>query len=123
MAPFERGRSVGIAILVGVGKYPRFSGFGELQYPERDVELLDKELTTQHYQVISLADGDATKESILNAISQAEEAIDPDRNGSIIFSSPAMAMRRVPITCSRPSMRARRNWARPACLCVRWRER
>jgi len=59
---FERRHgSVGVAILVGVGKYPRFSGFGELRYPERDVELLDKELTAQHYQVIPLTDGNATK--------------------------------------------------------------
>jgi hypothetical protein len=32
-----------------------------LRYPERDVELLDKELTAQHYQVIPLTDGNATK--------------------------------------------------------------
>jgi len=85
---FERTHgSVGVAILVGVGKYPRFSGFGELRYPERDVDLLAKELTSQHYQVVSLTDGDATKESILNAIRQAGEVIDPAKSSIVFFFS------------------------------------
>jgi hypothetical protein len=29
---------VGVAILVGVGKYPRYSGLSELHYPGTDVE-------------------------------------------------------------------------------------
>ena len=88
MQLFERKHgSVVVAILVGVGKYPRFSGFGELHYPERDVDLLGKELASQHYQVLKLSDGDATKESILNAISQAGEAIDPSKSSIIFFFS------------------------------------
>jgi hypothetical protein len=79
--------SVGVAILAGVGKYPKSSGFGELQFPQRDVSLLDKELTAQHYKVISLTDGDATKESILNAIASAGELIDPSRSKVIFFFS------------------------------------
>ena len=77
----------GVAILVGVGKYPSFSGFGELRYPERDVDVLDKELTAQHYQVVPLTDGNATKESILNAIASAGEVIDPNRSTIVFFFS------------------------------------
>jgi hypothetical protein len=31
---------VGVAILVGVGKYPRYSGLSELHYPGTDVDTL-----------------------------------------------------------------------------------
>jgi uncharacterized caspase-like protein len=58
-----------------------------LRYPERDVELLDKELTAQHYQVIPLTDGNATKESILNAIASAADVIDPGHSSIVFFFS------------------------------------
>ncbi|HEY2860887.1 MAG TPA: hypothetical protein VGJ21_20930, partial [Terracidiphilus sp.] len=44
---FETRRKAGVAILVGVGQYPRYSQLSELHYPPRDVELLDRELSGQ----------------------------------------------------------------------------
>lgn len=56
-ATFERERKVGVAILVGIGKYPRYSGLGELRYPPRDADLLESELSLQRYIVATLKDG------------------------------------------------------------------
>jgi hypothetical protein len=81
---FERQRSVGVAILVGVTKYPRYSGLGELRYPGRDVDLLEKELARQRYTVVSLKDGEATRGAVLNAIRQAGEVVD-QKDGTIVF--------------------------------------
>jgi Caspase domain len=81
---FEKQRKVGVAILVGVGKYPRYSGLTELRYPGRDVDLLAKELESQRYVVTALKDGEATRGSVLNAIQQAGEVVD-QKNGTIAF--------------------------------------
>src|ERR1700704_473260 len=39
-----------VALLVGVGHYTSRSGLSTLQYPERDVDQLDAELTRQGYK-------------------------------------------------------------------------
>lgn len=84
---FETRRRAGVAVLVGVGRYPKYSGLGELRYPARDVDLLEKELTAQRYAVVSLKDGDATRAAVLNAIRQAGEVLDPDSGVMIFFFS------------------------------------
>jgi hypothetical protein len=56
---FDRQRRAGIAIPVGVGDYPPFSGFGELPYPSADAEQLAAELEKPRYLVISLKESDA----------------------------------------------------------------
>jgi len=68
-ARFTRADTVGVAILVGVGKYPLYSGLSHLQYPAVDVDTLAATLKSQRYAVLSLKDSDATKEAVLNAIS------------------------------------------------------
>jgi hypothetical protein len=83
-ATFERDRKVGVAILVGIGKYPRYSGLGELRYPPRDADLLESELTAQRYVVTTLKDGEATRGAILNAIRQSGEVIDAE-HGTLVF--------------------------------------
>src|SRR5580658_7354629 len=90
---FERQRKVGVAILVGVTKYPRYSGLGELRYPGRDVDLLEQELVRQRYTVLSLKDGEATKGAVLNAIQQAGEVVDP-KDGTIVFFFSGARIRR-----------------------------
>ncbi len=83
-ATFERERKVGVAILVGIGKYPRYSGLGELHYPSRDADVLESELTAQRYVVTTLKDGEATRGAILNAIRQSGEVIDAE-HGTLVF--------------------------------------
>ncbi len=83
-ARFNRADTVGVAILVGVGKYPLYSGLSHLQYPAVDVDTLAATLRSQRYSVLSLKDSDATKEAVLNAISQAGEAL-AGANQTVIF--------------------------------------
>ena len=84
---FETRRHTGVAILVGVGNYPRYSGLSTLRYPDRDVDLLEKELTAQRYTVVTLKDGEATRAAILNAIKQAGEVLDPASGVMLFFFS------------------------------------
>jgi hypothetical protein len=72
---FKASDSVGVAILVGVGKYPPFSHLGQLRYPGADVESTAAALKAQRYSVVTLKDSDATRESVLNAISEAGGAM------------------------------------------------
>lgn len=83
-AHFNRAGTVGVAVLVGVGKYPQYSGLGELHYPARDVDLVASSLKRQRYVVIALKDSDATKGAVMNAIKQAGEAM-AGENPTIIF--------------------------------------
>jgi hypothetical protein len=83
-ATFERERKVGVAILVGIGKYPRYSGLGELRYPPRYADALESELSAQRYVVTTLKDGEATRGAILNAIRQSGEVIDAE-HGTLLF--------------------------------------
>jgi Skp family chaperone for outer membrane proteins len=86
-ATFERDRKVGVAILVGIGTYPRYSGLGELRYPARDADLLESELSAQRYTVITLKNAEATRGAILNAIRQSGEVIDAERGTLVFFFS------------------------------------
>jgi hypothetical protein len=81
---FERQRRAGVAILVGVGKYPRFSGFGELQFPAFDVDQLAVELEKQNYLVVKLKQDEAMRQTVLNAIGQSAAAL-AGTGGSMIF--------------------------------------
>ena len=81
---FERQRRAGVAVLVGVGQYPRFSGFSELHYPGRDVDQLQVELEKQHYLVIPMKEADANKGTVLNAIAQAGDAAQRS-GGTMVF--------------------------------------
>jgi Caspase domain len=84
---FETRRRAGVAILVGVGKYPRYSQLSELRYSSRDVELLEKELAAQRYLVVQLKDGEATRAAVRNAIHQAGEVLDPAQGVRLFFFS------------------------------------
>jgi hypothetical protein len=86
-ARFNRADTVGVAILVGVGKYPLYSGLSQLHYPAVDVDTLAATLKNQRYSVLSLKDSDATKESVLNAIAQAGEALAGENQTVIFFFS------------------------------------
>jgi VWFA-related protein len=81
---FDRQRRAGVAILVGVGKYPPFSGFNELRYPSRDVDQLAAELEKQRYLVIPIKEADATRQAVLNAIEQSGDAAQ-SAGGSMVF--------------------------------------
>jgi hypothetical protein len=71
---FQAQRRASVAVVVGVGKYPRFSGFDELRYPVADVERLADELEKKNYVVIRLEDGDASRQTVLNAIERSGPA-------------------------------------------------
>jgi hypothetical protein len=86
-AQFNRAQTVGVAVLVGVGKYPRYGGLSELRYPARDVDLVGATLDKQRYLVFSLKDSDATKASVLNAIKQAGEAVAGENLTLVFFFS------------------------------------
>src|SRR5581483_1732739 len=58
---FATRSSVGVAILVGIGNYPPFTGLERLRFPGRDVDLLKKELESQRYTVVTLKDQEATR--------------------------------------------------------------
>lgn len=75
VAQFNEADSVGVAVLVGVGKYPPFSGLGQLHFPGSDVDAIAAVMKSQRYSVLTLKDSDATKQSVLNAISQTGDAI------------------------------------------------
>lgn len=68
----------------GGGKYPLYSGLSRLHYPAADVDTRAATLKSLRYTVLSLKDSYATREAILNAISQAGEALDGE-NQSVIF--------------------------------------
>jgi formylglycine-generating enzyme required for sulfatase activity len=84
---FDRQRRAGVAVLVGVGTYPPFSGFNELKYPASDVDKLKAELEKQRYLVIVLKDGDATRQTVLNAIEQSGAAAQRSGGTMIFFFS------------------------------------
>ncbi len=86
-ARFSRADTVGVAILVGVGNYPLYSGLSHLHYPAVDVDTLAATLKSQRYIVLSLKDSDATREAVLNAISQAAEALVGENQTVIFFFS------------------------------------
>jgi uncharacterized caspase-like protein len=81
---FDRQRRAGVAVLVGVGHYPPFSGFNPLNYPARDVDQLAAEMDKQRYAVVTLKDGDANRQTVLNAIAQAGTAA-RNSGGPMIF--------------------------------------
>ncbi len=83
-AGFNQAGTVGVAVLVGVGKYPSYSGLGELHYPTDDVDTLAATLRSQRYDVLSLTNSEATKTAVTNAIRQAGKAFSGE-NFSIIF--------------------------------------
>ena len=91
-AKFNKADTVGVAILVGVSKYPRYSGLSELRYPAVDVDTLAATLKGQRYLVLTLKDADATKGSILNAIQQAGEAMAGENLTAIFFSGHGFAV-------------------------------
>jgi len=81
---FGQRRSAGVAVLVGVAKYPRYSGLNVLKYPGRDVDRVKLELESQRYTVLPLKDEEATREAVLGAIREAGEVLD-QKTGVMIF--------------------------------------
>ena len=81
-AAFAKSRKV--AIVVGVGKYPRASGIGSLTFPPNDADALEAVLTAQGYSVSKLVDGEATREAIRKTLRDAAEIME-GRDGTLIF--------------------------------------
>src|ERR1019366_3976274 len=79
---FERQPKV--AVLVGVGHYPKRSGLSELRYPAADVDALEAELAKQRYTVIPLKEQEATRGAVLKAIAYVAEVVDRNQ-GTVVF--------------------------------------
>lgn len=79
---FDKSRK--IALLVGVGKYPAYSGIGALQYPRRDVASLAEQLEAQGYLVIQLIDGEATRSAVRGALRNIKEVLN-QQEGTLVF--------------------------------------
>ena len=73
-----------IAVIVGIGHYPQFSGLSALRYPAHDVELLEAELTHQGYKVVSLKDQEATRGSIEQALRNISDLV-AGGSGTVLF--------------------------------------
>ena len=75
-----------VAILVGVGDYNlENTGFSQLSYAARDVEVLAKTLSAKGYEVIKITDQNASKAVILNRIEQVANLIKPNQ-GTLLFA-------------------------------------
>jgi hypothetical protein len=74
---------MGVAILVGVAKYPPFSGLTDLLYPLDDLDSVARELSRQGYLIVSLKNGEATRTRILDAIDQSIAPL--QGHGTLIF--------------------------------------
>ncbi len=83
-AGFNQADKVGVAILVGIGTYPSYSGLGELHYPTDDVDILESTLKSQRYDVLPLKNAEGTKGAVINAIRQAGKAF-LGENFTIVF--------------------------------------
>lgn len=79
---FDRSRK--IALLVGVGTYPVYSGIGRLSYTAADVQNLGEQLKSQGYTVIPLVDGEATRESVRGALRNIRKVLD-QKEATLIF--------------------------------------
>jgi formylglycine-generating enzyme required for sulfatase activity len=77
-------RAPKIALLVGVGKYPQYSGIGALQYPGRDVAALAAQLEAQGYTVIPMTDAEATRSAVRGALRNIKEVLD-QKDGTLVF--------------------------------------
>ncbi|KOR29121.1 hypothetical protein TI04_09390, partial [Achromatium sp. WMS2] len=74
-----------MAMTVGINTYPDFSGLRPLNYARADAEALAEALRGAGYVVRVLADGNATKGSILDTIRIINENSDPEE-GTVIFA-------------------------------------
>jgi Skp family chaperone for outer membrane proteins len=80
---FEQSRK--IALLAGVGRYPGYSGIGQLQYPARDAGAVAEQLKKQGYTVIELTDAEATREAIRGALRNIGRVLGGQRDGTLAF--------------------------------------
>ena len=84
--PDERlafGQTEKVALLVGVGTYPRASGHDRLQFPGADVAALEPQLKALGYTVISLIDSEATRVAVSNSLNNVKNLLRGD--GTLIF--------------------------------------
>jgi formylglycine-generating enzyme required for sulfatase activity len=79
---FEREGKV--AVLVGVGEYGARSGFGKLQYPAHDVDLVEAELKKQGYRVVALKNQDAVGSFVDQALQDAARMVGKGQ-GTVLF--------------------------------------
>ena len=93
IAPVDAGRRDGfqrqgkVAVLVGVGDYPRTSGLSTLRYPPSDVTSVETVLAAQNYTVVSLQDAQATKGGVLQALRNAGEVLERGQGTLVFFFS------------------------------------
>jgi hypothetical protein len=73
-----------IAVVVGVGAYPRESGFGQLHYSAKDAENIAAELGAQGYSVKLLVDSKANKNLLRQTLVGVAEMVDKNA-GTVIF--------------------------------------
>jgi hypothetical protein len=76
-----------VAVLVGVGDYPRTSGLSTLRYPSSDVTSVEAALEAQNYTVVSLQDAQATKGGVLQALRNAGEVMERGQGTLVFFFS------------------------------------
>jgi len=76
-----------VAVLAGIGDYPRTSSLSALRYPAADAETLTAALEAQGYNVVALKDSEATKSAVLRAIRNAGEVLDQGQGTLVFFFS------------------------------------
>jgi hypothetical protein len=73
-----------VALLVGIGDYPKNSGLSALKYPAKDVAMLSLALEKQGYAVRKLIDAEATRGSVRKTVSDLLATLDREQ-GTFLF--------------------------------------
>lgn len=76
-----------VAVIIGVGDYPRSSGLSALKYPASDAIAIAAALGAQNYTVVTLQDDRATRAGILQTIRNAGEVLDRGQGTLLFFFS------------------------------------
>jgi uncharacterized caspase-like protein len=76
-----------VAVVAGVGDYPRASGLSSLRYPAADAGAVAAALEARNYTVVSLAEDQATRAGILRAIRNAGEVLERGQGTLVFFFS------------------------------------
>ena len=81
LSSFDRGDKV--AVVVGVGNYPKLNGLAKLQFAARDAEAVARRLERYGYSVNLLRDEQANWGTVNNALKLASSVVDDD--GTLLF--------------------------------------
>ena len=73
-----------VALVVGVGDYPKHSGLSRLNYADDDARVISDQLKQLGYRVKVLVNAEATKGAVLNLLEQFGQILDKDQ-GTLLF--------------------------------------